>query len=62
MLRLFATDLFRNFAFGFAGAAVLILAANGDVRDAALAPPARAAQLPDAPVPAPEFVIAPQGR
>lgn len=60
-MRLFSSDLFRNFGFGFALGALLIVGANADSWSSVLAPAAQAAELRAAPVDAPtaEFVIAP---
>ncbi|KPP83863.1 hypothetical protein [Erythrobacter sp. HL-111] len=58
-MRLFAPDLYRNFAIGFAIAAIGVGVAHaGQVGDE-FAPPAHAAAPHEAPQPAPEFVIAP---
>jgi hypothetical protein len=62
-MRLFSSDLFRNFGIGFALGAVLIVGANAEDWGGAVASPAQAAEL-DAgtsrvPAPAAEFVIAP---
>jgi len=62
-MRLFSSDLFRNFGIGFVLGAVLIVGANAEDWNAAVASPAQAAELRDAapiiPAPADEFVIAP---
>lgn len=60
-MRLFSPDLFRNFGFGFALGALLIVGTNADSWGGELAPAARAAEMPAAPADAPtaEFVIAP---
>ena len=62
-MRLFASDLFRNFGIGFVLGAVLIVGANAESWSGAVASPAQAAELNATPgvVPAPaaEFVIAP---
>ena len=57
-MRLFSTDLFRQFGIGFVVGAVLIAGANADSWGASLAPPAQAAEAFRAPAPAAEFVIA----
>jgi hypothetical protein len=57
-MRLFSTDLFRNFGIGFVLGAMLIVGANA--KDwGALASPAQAAEPYRAQAPAPEFAIAP---
>ena len=65
-MRLFSPDLFRNFGIGFALGALLIVGAKADSWTGELAPAAQAAELRQAPAspdaPAPEFVIAPEGR
>jgi len=65
-MRLFSSDLFRNFGIGFVLGAVLIVGANAESWSGAVASPAQAAELnatPGVPVsgpaPAAEFVIAP---
>lgn len=60
-MRLFAPDLFRNFAIGFAAGAVLIVGANAEHWGAELSSPANAAQTLQAPLPSSEFVIVPEG-
>jgi hypothetical protein len=59
-MRLFSSDLFRNFGIGFALGAVLIVGANAEDWDSAVASPAQAAEIHQTPAPAAEFVIAPQ--
>lgn len=61
-MRLFSTDLFRNFGIGFVVGALLIAGANAQSWGGQLSSPAQAAQ-PLAPPAAPssEFVIAPEG-
>jgi len=62
-MRLFSTDLFRNFGIGFVVGALLIAGANAQSWGGELAPAAQAAELHQpAKAPAAEFVIAPQGR
>ena len=57
-MRLFSTDLFRNFGIGFALGAALIVGANA--KDwGMLASPAQAAEPDRVEAPAPEFAIAP---
>ncbi|MET4133669.1 hypothetical protein ABIE62_002821 [Porphyrobacter sp. MBR-155] len=57
-MRLFATDLFRNFAIGFVGGALLVAGANADSWGSKLSSPAQAAETLKAPAPSAEFVIA----
>lgn len=57
-MRLFSSDLLRNFGIGFALGAVLIVSAKAEEWDI-LATPAQAAEAHAAPAPAAEFVIAP---
>jgi hypothetical protein len=59
-MRLFSSDLFRNFGIGFALGAVLIVGAKADSWSGAVASPAQAAEIQNTPAPAAEFVIAPQ--
>lgn len=62
-MRLFSSDLFRNFGIGFALGAVLIVGANAESWNGAVASPAQAAEMPAPsgtnPAPSGEFVIAP---
>lgn len=62
-MRLFSSDLFRNFGIGFVLGAVLIVGANAEDWNGTMASPAQAAELrsPASAIPAPtdEFVIAP---
>lgn len=61
-MRLLSSDLFRNFGIGFVLGAVLIVGANAEDWNAAVASPAQAAEMNAAtsvPAPADEFVIAP---
>jgi hypothetical protein len=62
-MRLFSSDLFRNFGIGFVLGAALIVGVNAEDWNDAVASPAQAAQMPassGAPLaPADEFVIAP---
>jgi hypothetical protein len=57
-MRLFSSDLFRNFGIGFVLGAALIVSANAEDWGV-LATPALAAETFAAPAPATEFVIAP---
>ncbi len=60
-MRLFAPDLYRNFAIGFAVGALLIAGANADQWGEELASPAQAAETPHTPGPdAATFVTAPE--
>ena len=62
-MRLFSSDLFRNFGIGFVLGTVLIVGANAEDFSGAVASPAQAAELnattSGVPAPAAEFVIAP---
>ena len=58
-MRLFSSDLFRNFGIGFALGAVLIVSANAESWSGAVASPAQAAERYQTPAPADDFVIAP---
>ena len=58
-MRLFSTDLFRNFGIGFVLGAVLIVGANAESWSGAVASPAQAAEPHSPPAPADDFVIAP---
>ncbi len=60
-MRLFSSDLFRNFAIGFVAGAVLVAGANAQSWGGELSSPAQAAEMPKAPVPSAEFVIPSQG-
>lgn len=60
-MRLFAPDLYRNFAIGFAAGAMLIAAASSEQWGSELASPAQAAETAHTPGPdAAEFVAAPE--
>lgn len=67
-MRLFSPDLFRNFGFGFALGALLIVGAKAESWNGVMAPAAQAAEMKAAPADAPtaEFlpgpVIASRGR
>jgi len=56
-MRLFSTDLFRNFGIGFAVGALLIAGANAETWGGELSSPAQAAETLTAPAPSAEFVI-----
>ncbi len=59
-MRLFSPDLFRNFGFGFAlGALLIVVGANAEGSGGTVAAPAQAAELVKAPTPTADFVIAP---
>ncbi|AWW73311.1 hypothetical protein CD351_02590 [Erythrobacter sp. KY5] len=58
-MTLFAPDLYRNFALGFAAGGLLVAAATVDQWGSRLESPAIAAQPLEAPQPADEFVIVP---
>ena len=60
-MRLFSTDLIRNFGIGFIVGAALVVGANPERWSGDLASPANAAQMPKAPAPSAEFVIAAEG-
>ena len=58
-MRLFSSDLFRNFGIGFVLGAVLVVSANAEDWGAT-GTPAQAAEVQTiVPAPSPEFVIAP---
>jgi hypothetical protein len=58
-MRLFANDLYRNFAIGFLLAAIGVGVANAGPLGDEIAPPAHAADATTLPLPASEFLIAP---
>ncbi|KPF63854.1 hypothetical protein IP79_08475 [Porphyrobacter sp. AAP60] len=60
-MRLFSTDLIRNFGIGFVVGTVLVVGANAQSWSGDLASPALAAQMPKAPAVSADFVIAPEG-
>ncbi|MEM6856728.1 MAG: hypothetical protein AAF559_02570 [Pseudomonadota bacterium] len=55
----FTPDLYRRIGLGFAVGAVLVAAASADSWAEQISPPAQAAEVPQAPEPAPEFLIQP---
>ena len=57
-MRLFSSDLFRNFSIGFVIGALLVVGVNAQGWDREFT--ARAAPMPDRIEPAAEFVIAPE--
>ena len=59
-MRLFSSDLFRNFGIGFVVGALLIAGANAENWGGKLGSPAQAAEMRSAPAPASEFIIAPE--
>lgn len=58
-MRLFSSDLYRNFGIGFALGAVLVVGANANDWGV-LESPAQAAEQRGVPAPTAEFLIAPQ--
>ena len=50
-MKLFAPDLYRNFAIGFAMGAAILAASNVDSWSDEFAPPAQAAEMAQAPEP-----------
>ncbi len=60
-MRLFSSDLVRNFGIGFVVGALLVAGANAENRSADLSSPAQAAPMVKAPAASAEFVIADQG-
>lgn len=60
-MRLFSSDLFRNFGIGFVVGALLIAGANAQSWGGELSSPAQAATPLKAPAPSAEFVIASEG-
>ncbi|MDP5103681.1 MAG: hypothetical protein NWP98_07120 [Erythrobacter sp.] len=57
-MRLFSSDLIRQFGIGFVVGALLIAGANAENWGDAVASPAQAAEALKAPAPSAEFVIA----
>lgn len=59
-MRLFASDLYRNFGIGFVLGTVLVVGVNAQSWAGAMASPAQAAEMPQAPVaPSAEFAVPP---
>lgn len=58
-MRLVSSDLIRNFGVGFVVGALLVAGVNADSWGSEFSSPAQAAEMPQVPAPAPEFVIAP---
>lgn len=54
-MTLFTPDLYRNFAIGFVGGALIVAAASVDSWGDEITPPAKAAQTIAAPQPADDF-------
>ncbi len=59
-MTLFSSDLYRRLGLGFVLGAVLVAAMNADDWAEEFSPPAQAAQVIKAPLPDPEFRIAPE--
>jgi hypothetical protein len=57
-MRLFAPDLYRNFALGFAAGALLVAGVSGDQWADQLTPHARAAEVVQAPDEGPDAFLA----
>lgn len=55
----FTPDLYRQFGLGFLIGAALLAAANAEALSDQVSSPAQAAEVPQAPAPAPEFLIQP---
>lgn len=60
-MRLFSTDLYRNFGIGFVVGALLVAGANAESWSGDLGSPALAAEMPKAPAVSADFVIAVEG-
>ncbi|WP_086618208.1 hypothetical protein [Erythrobacter tepidarius] len=58
-MRLFSSDLVRNFSIGFLLGALLVAGANAERLSEQIASPALAAPMVETPQPTAEFVIAP---
>lgn len=58
-MTLFTPDLYRQFGLGFLIGAALLAVANAEALSDQVAPPAQAAEAPQTPQPAPEFLIQP---
>ena len=54
-MSLFTPDLYRNFALGFVGGALIVAAMTADEWADEISPPAQAAQQIEAPQPAGDF-------
>jgi hypothetical protein len=59
-MRLFSSDLVRNFSIGFLLGALIVAGANAESFGDQIASPALAAPMPETIQPAAEFVIAPE--
>ena len=60
-MRLFSTDLYRNFGIGFVTGALVVVGLNAHNWGGDLASPAQAAEMPKAPAASADFVIAVEG-
>lgn len=58
-MTLFTSDLYRNFALGFAAGTLIVGAFTIDQWGPHLESPAQAAELPEAPQPSGDFLIEP---
>jgi hypothetical protein len=58
-MRLFSSDLVRNFSIGFVLGALLVAGANAESFGDQIASPAHAAAMPETIAPAADFVITP---
>lgn len=54
-MRLFASDLFRQFGIGFVAGAMMVGVATFDQWSDEITPPAQAAEVVQAPQPSPDF-------
>ena len=54
-MTLFAPDLYRNFALGFAAGAAILAISNFDAWSDQISPPAQAAEMVKTPQPSAEF-------
>ncbi|MDC8755746.1 hypothetical protein OIK40_13935 [Erythrobacter sp. sf7] len=59
-MRLFSSDLARNFSIGFVIGTLLVAGANAHEWSEEISPPAHAAVMAKAPQPSAEFVILPE--
>ncbi|HSJ78175.1 MAG TPA: hypothetical protein VK913_05510 [Erythrobacter sp.] len=60
-MRLFSTDLIRNFGIGFVAGTALVVGANAESWSGDLASPALAAEMPKVPAVSADFVIVSEG-
>lgn len=58
-MTLFNTDLYRQFGLGFLIGAAALAVVNAGAWSDQISPPAQAAEVPQVPMPAPEFIIEP---